>query len=161
MAEYIFQENGPLGLAMKDLDWRVVPGEKITIPALVVNRGSNEIFVDLSVHGVPLHWVSIDNPVVRLSPQEKREITLTISPPPFPQSRAGYYPVNIRATIQNQPTITVNVQDTLTVAAYQSEGRIGVLLATIQYSVAPGGDIVVPVMLVNRGLETDTSGSRP
>ena len=156
MAEFIFQESGPLGLAMKDEDWHVAPGEKITIPALVANRGLEEIFVDLSVHGIPLHWVTMDTPVVRLSPKEKKEVTLTISPPPFPQCRAGFFSVNIRANIQNQPESTVNVQDTLTVAAYQSEGRIGILLTSVQYSVAPGDNIVVPVMLVNRGLEADT-----
>ncbi len=39
---------------------------------------------------------------------------------------------------------------------YRSEGRIGVLVSSVQYSVAPGGDIVIPITLVNRGLETDT-----
>ncbi len=74
MAEFIFQENGPLGLAMKDEDWYVVPGDKITIPALVANRGSEDIFVELSVHGVPIDWVTLDNPVVHLGPNQKHEI---------------------------------------------------------------------------------------
>ena len=156
MAEFIFQESGPLGLAMKDEDWRVAPGEKITIPALVVNRSSDDIFVELSVLGVPVDWVTLDNPVVHLRPKEKHEFVLIISPPPYPQSQAGDYPVNIRASVQNRPEITLNVKDTLTVAIYRSEGRIGVMLASIQYSVAPGGNIVIPVMLVNRGLDTDT-----
>ena len=156
MAEFIFQESGPLGLAMKDEDWSVSPGAKITIPALVVNRSSDDIFVELSVLGVPVDWVTLDNPVVHLRPKEKHEFALTISPPPYPQSQAGDYPVNIRASVQNQPEITLNVKDTLTVAMYRSEGRIGVMLASIQYSVAPGGNIVIPVVLVNRGLDTDT-----
>ncbi len=156
MAEFIFQENGPLGLAMKDEDWRVAPGDKIIIPALVVNRSSDDIFVELSVQGVPIDWVTLDNPVVHLRPKEKHEFALTISPPPYPKSQAGDYPVNIRASVQNQPEITLNVKDTLTVATYRSEGRIGVLLASVQYSVAPGGNIVIPIVLVNRGLDTDT-----
>ena len=156
MAEFIFQESGPLGLAMKDEDWRVSPGEKITIPALVVNRSSDDIFVELSVLGVPADWVTLDNPVVHLRPKEKHEFALIISPPPYPQCQAGDYPVNIRASVQNQPEITLNVKDTLTVAMYRSEGRIGLLLASVQYSVAPGGNIVIPVVLVNRGLDTDT-----
>ena len=86
MAEFIFQESGPLGLAMKDEDWHVSPGEKITIPALVVNRSSDDIFVELSVQGVPIDWVTLDNPVVHLRPKEKHEFALTISPPPYPQS---------------------------------------------------------------------------
>lgn len=156
MAEFIFQERGPLGLAMKDEDWHVSPGEKITIPALVANRSSDDIFVELSVQGVPIDWVTLDNPVIHLHPKEKHEIAVTISPPPYPKTQAGEYPVNIRASVQNQPEITLNVQDTLTVAIFLSEGRIGVMLASVQYSVAPGGNIVIPVMLVNRGLDTDT-----
>jgi hypothetical protein len=156
MAEFIFQESGPLGLAMKDEDWHVSPGEKITIPALVANRSSDDIFVELSVQGVPMDWVTLDNPVVHLRPKEKHEFALIISPPPYPKTQAGEYPVNIRASVQNQPGITLNVKDTLTIATYRSEGRIGVLLASIQYSVAPGGNIVIPIILVNRGLDTDT-----
>ena len=156
MAEFIFQESGPLGLAMKDEDWQVSPGEKIAIPALVANRSSEDIFVEISVLGVPADWVALDNPVVHLRPKEKHEFVLTIAPPPYPQCQAGDYPVNIRASVQNRPEITLNVKDTLTVATYRSEGRIGLLLASVQYSVAPGGNIVIPVVLVNRGLDTDT-----
>ena len=156
MAEFIFQESGPLGLAMKDEDWRVSPGDKITIPAVVANRSSDDIFVELSILGVPNDWVTLDNPVVHLRPKEKHEISLTISPPPYPQCQAGDYPVNIRASVQNRPEITLNVKDTLTVAVYRSEGRIGVMLASIQFSIAPGGNIVIPIVLVNRGQDSDS-----
>ena len=105
MAGFIFQESGPLGLAMKDEDWHVAPGDKITIPALVANRSSDEIYVELSIQGVPIEWVTIDNPVVRLAPKEKHEVTLTISPLPYPQSRAGEYTVAINAIIHKQPEI--------------------------------------------------------
>jgi hypothetical protein len=156
MTEFIFQENGPLGLAMSDKDWQVAPGDKITIPALVANRGANEIYVAFTVQGVPVDWITLDKPVVRLSPMEKQEVNVTISPPPFPQCHAGEYPLEIRANLQSQPEIMVKVRDTMTVAAFNTEGRIGVLVASVQYSVAPGGSIDIPLTLVNRGIDPDS-----
>ena len=41
-------------------------------------------------------------------------------------------------------------------AAYQSKGRIGVMLGAVHFSVTPGTSIEIPILLQNRGEEEDS-----
>jgi Tol biopolymer transport system component len=116
MADFIFQENGPLGLAVENKDWCVAPGEKVTISLMVANRSAAEIFVELSVQGVPMDWSVLDTQVMRLGPRETRKASLTIAPPPYPLSRASQLNVSLSAALQSQPDMVVRVEKTLTLA---------------------------------------------
>ncbi|HJR81427.1 MAG TPA: DUF5050 domain-containing protein, partial [Anaerolineales bacterium] len=106
--------------------------------------------------GLPVDWVTIDTPVVHLSPGEAKQVTLTVQPPSVPQSRVGQYPLDVRAVSQNNPTRTATARSTLTVAAYETRGRIGVLVGSLHFLASPGSVLQIPILLQNRGLEEDS-----
>ena len=56
---------------------------------------------------------------------------------------------------QSNPKRSAVARRVLTVAAYQSRGRIGVMLGSIHFSVIPGTELTIPILLQNRGEEED------
>lgn len=147
--------EGPLILAIKEKEILVAPEGTIDIHIGIVNQGDNEDYVDIQVKGVPSDWVTLDTPVVRLAAGEAKEVVLTVQAPPIPQSRVGQYPLDVHAVSQNDPEISAVVRSFLTVAAFQSGGRIGAMLGSIYFSVVPGSSVTIPVLLQNNGLKED------
>ncbi len=98
----------------------------------------------------------MDTPVIHVAPGEAKQVILTIQPPPVPQSRVGQYPLDVSAVSQSDPSRSAIAHSVLTVAAYETKGRIGVMLGSIHFSIAPGSNIHIPVLLQNRGLEEDS-----
>jgi len=134
----------------------VAPGESLSIPVLVYNEGVEDLEIALSVRGVPSHWLSVPSPTIHLAPREQRETVLTVQPPAFPQGHAGRHTLVVRVADQNLPAEAVEKTCTLTVAALQVPGRIGVLLAATEFSVVPGSSVSIPLVLLNQGLDADT-----
>ena len=48
------------------------------------------------------------------------------------------------------------VEIDLRVAVFESRGRISVMMEAVQFTVAPGSAIEVPILLLNQGLESDS-----
>ena len=136
-------------------DYSVVPGNRISIPLGLVNAGEAEDHFEISVRGIPLDWVSIANPVVRLSPGEELESIVEVEAPEASQVRAGQHKLKVVVRSQSNPTLQKELELVLTVAAFEVQGRIGVLMEAVQFSVAPGSSAVVPVVLLNQGLVVD------
>jgi Tol biopolymer transport system component len=149
-------ENDQLRVAIKDAQITVLPEGRATLQVGILNESPNEDYVDLLVRGVPLEWVTVPTPVLRLAPGEAKLVTLTLQPPAASDGRVAQYPLDIHAVSRNDPKRTAVARSTLTVAAYQSPGRIGVMLGSIQFSVTPGNTIEIPVLLQNRGEEIDS-----
>ncbi len=147
--------EGPLILAIKEKEILVAPEGTIDIHLGVVNQGDNEDYVDIQVKGVPSDWVTLDTPVVHLAAREAKEVVLTVQAPPISQSRVGQYPLDVHAISRNDPEHSAVVRSSLTVAAFQSEGRIGTILGSIYFSVVPGSSVTIPVLLQNNGLKDD------
>lgn len=143
-------------LAIKEEQVTVAPENTVIVHVAVINQSPFEDYVDIRVKGVPPEWVTIDNPAVHLAAGEAKQVTITVQPPPVPESRVGQYPLDVSAISQSDPTRSVTARSILTVAAYQSRGRIGILLGSIHFSVSPGSSITIPVLLQNRGLEEDS-----
>jgi hypothetical protein len=61
----------------------------------------------------------------------------------------------VRVANQAIPQEAAEATCTLTVAALQVPGRIGILLASTEFPVAPGDRVTIPVVLSNQGLEGD------
>ena len=122
----------------------------------LVNGGENADHFELSVRGIPLDWVSIATPVVRLEPGEAQEVSIEIEAPEASQVRAGQHRITIVMRSQSTPTEQVEQEVTLTVAAFEVQGRIGVLMETVQFSVSPGSSATIPVVLLNQGLVEDS-----
>jgi hypothetical protein len=149
------QQNGHLVLAIKEQEINVVPESKVDIHVGVINQTDTEDYVDLLVKGIPGEWITIDTPVIRVAPGEAKQAIITIQPPPLSQSRVGRYPFDVQAISQNNPKLSAVARSFLTVAGYQSGGRIEILLASIYFSVVPGSSITIPLLLQNNGLRED------
>jgi hypothetical protein len=147
---------GRLFLAIKEEQLAVHPGGTATIHAAVINQNLDEDYVEIQVKGVPPEWITIDHPVVHLAAREAMQIIITVQPPPAPQSHVGQYPLDVHALSQSDATRSATVHSILTVAAYQTRGRIGAMLGSIHFSISPGSNITIPILLQNRGLEADS-----
>jgi TolB protein len=151
------QRNGSqLKVAIKEEQITVAPGSRITIQAGVLNDSPNEDYVDILVKGVPPEWVIVHTPVVHLGSKEAKLVNLTIQPPATGNGRVGQYPLDVYAISQSDPKRSAVARSVLTVAAYQSRGRIGVMLGSLHFSVTPGTSIEIPILLQNRGEEEDS-----
>jgi type II secretory pathway pseudopilin PulG len=145
----------PVGLQLTETQFSVVPGDRVTIPVILENQGESEDYFELSVRGIPLDWVSIPAPVERLSAGEKKEVALVIEAPPASEVKAGQHTVTLVVFSQSTPSQRAIVEFTLTVAAFEVEGRIGVLMESVQFSVAPGSSAELAIVLQNQGLVED------
>ena len=61
----------------------------------------------------------------------------------------------IRVASQATPQMAAEATCTLTVAALEVPGRIGLLLASTEFAIAPGESVAIPLVLNNQGLERD------
>ncbi|MGW8144340.1 MAG: hypothetical protein ACWGN2_08075 [Anaerolineales bacterium] len=145
----------PINVKLREMQYSVVPENRVTVPLVVENSGDQDDHFEISLRGIPLDWVDIGTPVVRLKAGEKAEVAITIEAPPASQVRAGQYPVTLVVFRQSAPSQRVETEFTLTVAAFEVHGRIGVLMESVQFSVSPGSSAEVPIVLLNQGLVGD------
>jgi hypothetical protein len=152
------QEPNPqrINLTIEQNEFSIVPGSSTDIALKLHNQGETTDYFEIGTRGIPASWVTLSVQVVQLAPDEERDVTLTIQPPPPPQTEAGIYPLKVVVTSQSEPSQTASAEITLRVAVFESRGRIGVMMESVQFSVAPGKSIDIPILLLNQGLETDS-----
>ncbi len=109
---------GRVGVFIETAQLKVTPGSSVAIPLIILNQGQVVDSFELSVAGVPASWLPMPPSPIRLLPGGQQEVALTIQPPKSPQSRAGRYPLTIRAASQDAPDQIAEVKATLTVTAY-------------------------------------------
>ena len=153
---YQNSDEGPLKVAIKEDQVTVAPESRVTVHVAVLNSGPVEDYVDILVGGVPAEWVTVHTPVVRVGPGEAKQVIVTVQPRSVADLRVGQYPLDVRAVSQSEPKRLAVARSILTVAAYQSRGRIGVMLGSVHFSVSPGSIIEIPILLQNRGAEEDS-----
>jgi Tol biopolymer transport system component len=134
----------------------LAPGTKKSLKFTITSQEAGEDLFEVSVKGIPVEWVALDNRVVKLKPAERAEFELTISIPESPDIRPGHYAFTIQAYSQNDRSITASAPGELTVAVFQSEGRVGIMLSQVNFVGSPGNRVIVPLLLENRGLIADT-----
>ncbi len=149
-------DNNQIRVAIKEDQVTVLPESRTTLQVGILNEGPNEEYVDILVKGVPPEWVTIPTPVLHLASGEAKLVTLTIQVPAMSDGRVGQYPLDVHAVSQSDPKRSGVARSTLTVAAYQSRGRIGIMLGAIHFAVTPGTSIDIPIILQNRGEEEDS-----
>jgi len=137
-------------------DYSIVPGASIDIPITLHNQGESTDYFEVGIRGISASWVTISTQVVELTADQEQTITLTIQPPPPPQSQAGVYPVKLVVASQSDPRQKAEAEVILRVAVFESRGRIGVMMESVQFAVAPGKSIDIPILLSNQGLESDS-----
>src|SRR5215213_617635 len=153
--DYQTNDGSQLKVAIKEDQITIAPDARATIQVGIQNRSPNEDYVDVLVKGVPAEWVLIHTPVVQLAAGEAKLITLTVQPPAISDGRVGQYPLDVHVVSQSDPKRSAVARSVLTVAAYHSTGRIGVMLGSLHFSVTPGTNFTVPILLQNRGEAED------
>ncbi len=148
-------EGRPLLLAIKEKQVSVAPEGKVIVHAAVINQGEENDQVGIVVKGLPANWVTIDSPTVYVAVGAVKQVIITVQPPPYPQSDVGEYNMVVEAASKIDPWRSASVKCLVTVVAYESEGRIGVLLGSVNFSVVPGTSITVPMILKNHGINED------
>ena len=150
------REGKPLLLAIKEQQVSVAPEGKVIVHTAIINNGEENDQVALIAKGLPAEWVTIDSPTIYIAAGAVKQVVLTIQPPPYPQSDVGEYNMEVDAVSRIDPWRSASVKCLVTVAAYESEGRIGVLLGSVNFSVVPGTSITVPMILKNHGINEDS-----
>jgi Tol biopolymer transport system component len=145
-----------LTIAVGEEQISAAPGSGTSLQIGVMNDGPLAEEVEISVRGVPARWIIGNGRLVYIPAGQVEKILLTIQPPPIPESRVGQYPLEILAAGRSDPDHPALATSLLTVAAYESRGRIGMLLGTTQFSVVPGSTVHIPILLLNRGVQTDS-----
>ncbi|MBI3151356.1 MAG: PD40 domain-containing protein [Chloroflexi bacterium] len=143
-------------LAIKEQHVVVAPEGNAQIHIAIINHESHDDYFDVLIQGVPVDWITLETPVVHVEAEEAKQVTFNIHPPYIPQSRVGQYPLDVRVVSHSDPTRSATAHSFLTVAAYQSLGRIGIMLGSIYFSISPGSSITIPILLQNRGLKEDS-----
>ncbi len=145
-----------LAVYLASTEFLVAPGQVVSVPVVINNTSLEDRTLSFGVRGVPSSWVSMPSAVIHLAPGEQRETALTVQPPAFPDGRAGRHTLVIRVASQQDPAEAVEKICTLTVAAVEVPGRIGMLLPATEFSAVPGSSTTIPLVLLNRGLDGDT-----
>jgi Tol biopolymer transport system component/uncharacterized membrane protein len=148
--------KGPIGLRLESDEIKAIPGSEIKIPVAIANRTQETDTYDVSVQGVPSSWVVLSTPVVTVPGGLEKKIEVILHLPPPPAVQVGHFPIKISISSQNNPQNKYEAQLKLTVAAFESTGRVGVIMSSIQFSVVPGESMTIPITLENRGLQPDS-----
>lgn len=149
-------DGDELKVAIREDQITVAPEGRSIIQVGIYNASSAEDRINILVSGLPSEWIVIDTPTFRLAAGETKLVTLTVQPSAVASGHVVQYPLNVHVVSQIDPRRSTGVRAVVTVAAYQSRGRIGVMLSTIHFSVVPGTSITVPILLQNRGDEADS-----
>lgn len=144
-----------LKVAIKEDQITVAPEGRTIIQVGIHNASSAEDRINILVSGLPSEWIIIDTPTFHLAAGETKLVTLTIQPSTVASGHVVQYPLNVHVVSQIDPRRSTGVRAVVTVAAYQSRGRIGVMLSAIHFSLVPGTSITIPILLQNRGDEVD------
>lgn len=142
-------------LALEQREIPVVPGGSVEVNLTITNPGDREDYFEMRVRGVPQAWITLRQPVIRLGPGGQAAAVVTIQVPPTPQSHAGHFPLVFSIASQSNPQETADVEGVLKVAAFESQGRIGVTLESVHFAMASGSTLVIPILLLNQGLAPD------
>ena len=156
MSENPFENQGRIGMVAGETEYSVAPAGNTTIELTLRNQGLEDDIFSLSVGGIPASWISTASPNVNLAPGQEKEIALIIQAPALTETSVGQYPVKIRATSQKIPSQFTEIDIQLTVATLEVQGRIGLLMDSVQFTVAPGSNTTFTLVLINNGLTEDT-----
>jgi hypothetical protein len=155
MSEQNNENTAWITLDCEHEQYSIVPGSSTEIKLQVRNQGEETDYIEIGVRGIPRSWTTLSPQVLKLAPAEEAEVTLTVQPPPPPETQAGVYSTQVVAISQQNPRKSVQVEVVLRVAVFETKGRISVMMETVQFAVAPGSTVTIPILLLNQGLETD------
>ena len=146
-----------VNIELQEEDYFVVPGGRISIPFEIHNLADQEDFYEIRVVGLQSDWVKLSASVVQLPAEGREMVELVIELPFPPQARLGRYPFTIRAISQKTLAQEAEASLRLTIAAATNlQGRIGMLVESVNFTISPGTRFPVPIILVNTGIVEDS-----
>jgi eukaryotic-like serine/threonine-protein kinase len=96
----------------------VEPGKVAALSVTMLNQGSVVDHFTARIEGIPADWVVNQPPAVQLMPGGQQVVNFTISPPRTSASRAGAYPIRIKITSRDDPTLSTEAKAILSVSAF-------------------------------------------
>jgi hypothetical protein len=99
-------------------EWTINVEQTATYQATIVNGGAIVAMFEVRVDGLPEDWVVISPPHVNLYEGERAMVTITITPPRLPSSRAGAHHFAVVVTSPNYPGRSSQRGATLTINPY-------------------------------------------
>jgi hypothetical protein len=109
-----------IGIVLDQPTLTITPGRVATFRLTLANLSNLVDHLTVTVEQVPQGWVSGPPPVLQLNPGAQGLITLTINVPQLPESRAGAYPITIRARSRENPYQSNTIQALWTVLPFES-----------------------------------------
>jgi eukaryotic-like serine/threonine-protein kinase len=97
------RESGRIKVTVEQDALTLTPGQPATIKVTIANTGTTVDHLSLVAEGVPTSWVQGPGREVQLNPGQQETTSLTIQAPRQPNSRAGMYPVTLRANSRENP----------------------------------------------------------
>ena len=155
MSENSQSERENIAIHLETNEISVAPGSSVVLPIKLTNATSQAGSFRFFIEGIPPSWASMTTPVTYLEAGEEKQVTLVIQPPKQTETGPGNFPLLIRVANEQDASQTDKAEITLTVAAYTVEGRIGVMMESTQFSVSPGGNTSIQMLLHNQGLVDD------
>ncbi len=114
-------ESGRIQVAAEQEAMTLTPGQPVVVKVTLANTGTTVDHLSLYAEGVPQSWVQGPGREVQLNPGQQETATLTIQVPRLPNSRAGMYPVTLRARSRENPGDSGSAPVRWTVAPFTSE----------------------------------------
>lgn len=111
--------EGRVGVSAETAQLSVLPGESVTLNLELLNQGGLVDHFSVKVEGIPNDWLAALPQPVRLLPNERAPVSLTIRPPRLPQTRAGRHALTVRVVSRDEPGQVAELPVTLTVGAYR------------------------------------------
>ncbi|MGQ9656951.1 MAG: COG1470 family protein [Fimbriimonadales bacterium] len=122
---------------------QVEPGGSAQLVAVVRNEGDTADQVALEVEGVDAEWCAIPIPSFTLAPGEEVQERILIRPPRSTESRAGTYPILVRArSLENggtglaQASVTIRPYSMLTLEITPKRGIASPLRKRVPYELS-------------------------
>jgi uncharacterized membrane protein len=134
----------------------VIPGGRAAVEVDVTHRGDSLADFDLSIEGLPDGWSADAQPLLGVRPGERRDARLLLRVPSFPDGQPGIYDACVRVARRGQPETFAEAALPVTVAIFELEGRVGVLVESNHLTIEPGEPLEIPFTVSNHGLVSDT-----
>jgi eukaryotic-like serine/threonine-protein kinase len=109
-----------IGIVLDQPTLTITPGRGATFRLTLANLGNLVDHLTVTVEQAPPGWVTGPPPVLQLNPGVQGLVTLNINIPQLPESRAGDYPISIRARSRENPQQSNMIQALWTVLRFES-----------------------------------------
>ena len=147
--------SAPITLRAEPTGHPVISGESLTIPITIANQSKHEMLLEVAVSNLPSGWEATSTHPFHLLGRAQRAIGLGVHVPAPPEGRPGRYLLRIQARAPDAAEAIAETEALVVVATFKMEGRIGFLMESTAFTVAPGKRVAAVLTLDNMGTQAD------